>query len=214
MKSGLGGLRGTAAAFDEDPSPPGGRPGPARAPRREEGPSSIPRNSSSRRTDSGVVSVISHSPDPPRPLVFVAAGSSAALRELSSALGEWGLRTAGLSDADLKSAGLESAALGDPPADAVILLAPPTVTEAGATCRRLRAVAGSSPAGVEDVLLAPAEVMAADATSPWPACRDAKKGCFASTLSGASIDAIVAGPETGNSSASVPAWAFRCVWEE
>jgi len=74
--------------------------------------------------------------------------------------------------------------------------------------------AGSSPAGVEDVLLAPAELLSADSRSVWPACRDAKKGCVASTLSGASIDAIGAGPEAGDSSASVPAWAFRCVWEE
>lgn len=74
--------------------------------------------------------------------------------------------------------------------------------------------AGSSPAGVEDVLLAPAELLAADSSSAWPACRNAKTGCFASTLSGASIDAITSGPEAGNSSASVPAWAFRCAWEE
>lgn len=138
MKSGLGGLGGgTAAAFDEDPSPRDGSPAPARAPRCAEGPPSISRNSSARRTDSGVVTV---SPDPPRPLVLVATGSCAALTELSSALGEWGLRTAELLGAELEFAGLESAALGDPRADAVILFEPPTVTEAGAICRRLRTV--------------------------------------------------------------------------
>lgn len=74
--------------------------------------------------------------------------------------------------------------------------------------------AGGSPAGVEDVLLTPAELLSADPSSPWPACRDARAGCFVSTLSGGSIDAIASGPQAGDSSSSVPTWGFRCVWEE
>jgi hypothetical protein len=72
---------------------------------------------------------------------------------------------------------------------------------------------GQSPAGLEDVLLAPAELLAFAEQSPVPACRSSEQGCLAATISGASIDAIYPAPGPDSTASGVPVWAFRCAWD-
>lgn len=73
---------------------------------------------------------------------------------------------------------------------------------------------GKSPHGVEDVLLAPAELVGFSENAAMPACRKSKLGCAVSTLEAASIDALIPITEANQTSNGTPVWAFRCAWDD
>ncbi len=70
---------------------------------------------------------------------------------------------------------------------------------------------GKSPVGLEDVLLAPAELVGYAKDAPLGGCRSDKAGCVVSTVELASIDAVLATTEKEDERS--PIWSFRCLWE-
>lgn len=73
---------------------------------------------------------------------------------------------------------------------------------------------GQSPAGVQDVLITKAEIVAADADSSGDVCNSNTSACFATGLQPGAIDTFVAMPaEPDEHPEAVVAAGFRCVWE-
>lgn len=72
---------------------------------------------------------------------------------------------------------------------------------------------GASPLGLEDVLLTPAELLAANSASQFPACREPYTNCLVRGASPGAIDGYVPVTMTGTISADEPTYGFRCVWE-
>lgn len=77
---------------------------------------------------------------------------------------------------------------------------------------------GSSPSGVEDVLLTPGELIAGSATAMVPACGTTGEACVAYGLTPGAIDAVAALPRTRGKGPTRglgpdPAYGFRCSLE-
>jgi hypothetical protein len=75
--------------------------------------------------------------------------------------------------------------------------------------------AGASPTGVQDVLLAPAELIGPSDSAYFVGCRPPGMGCLAMGFGPGSIDVLL--PIRGAKNAPVEGYAahaFRCVWED
>lgn len=76
--------------------------------------------------------------------------------------------------------------------------------------------AGASPTGVEDVLLTPAELVAASHDAFFAVCGDGASACLAKGLNPGAIDGFGPLPRSGEAASeatSMPIYGFRCVLE-
>lgn len=77
--------------------------------------------------------------------------------------------------------------------------------------------AGTSPHGLKDVLLAPSELLAKDAESPYGSCRGKQGYCSVYGSAPGAIDFVRETPiekTDSESTSQAPSFAFRCVWNE
>jgi len=74
-----------------------------------------------------------------------------------------------------------------------------------------------SPAGVQDVLLTPGELLATEGTAQFPACRPPEVACMVVGTEPGAIDGFMAVPPTVTPEGpryEEPPYGFRCVWPE
>jgi hypothetical protein len=69
-----------------------------------------------------------------------------------------------------------------------------------------------SPVGMEDVLLAPGELMRTEPGSQFDACAGASGFCVVSGITPAAIDSVRRAPDDGAPGPLSTPYAFRCVW--
>jgi len=96
---------------------------------------------------------------------------------------------------------------------ALARFAPCAVVDDGGKLVVSKRAAGASPYGVEDVLLAPAELIATDSEAQFSACNAGFQACLVTGSKPAAIESLVP-ISAQTTAASVPPYGFRCVLGE